>query len=455
MFALSGRKVLVVGMARSGIATVNFLVERGAQVTGCDIKNEEELGEEIKKLKSLPVKLETGGYPEVMPGLFDLVVVSPGVPASVPPIRTARKLGIPVWSELELAGRFIKEPIIAVTGTNGKTTTTSLLGYIFKKAGINAVVAGNIGIPVVQEVARCQNDSSCVRYWILEVSSFQLEAIENWRPHIAIFLNLTADHLDRHGTLDEYGRTKSRIFENQQMNDYAVLNLNDTWVSKIATNLNSNIYWFSSSVLPGKGMGVREKLICFNNDGKCETLCPVQSLKIPGLHNLENALAASLASLLAGLRKEVIADALATFNGVPHRLELVRVLNDVKYVNDSKGTNPDSVLRAIESYQEPIILIAGGRNKGGSFEELARKIKERVKALILIGEAAPLIKEAVVKTGFRNIYEVSSLAEAVHTSTRLARAGDIVLLSPGCASWDMFNNYEERGDLFRQLVNDL
>ncbi|MDH7576414.1 MAG: UDP-N-acetylmuramoyl-L-alanine--D-glutamate ligase [Bacillota bacterium] len=455
MLDFQGKKVLVIGIARSGQAALRFLTSSGAQVTATDLKQEEDLGKEFQELKELPATFVTGRYPRVKRGEYDLIIISPGVPPTIFPVQKARKLGIPVWSELELAARLIKQPIIAVTGTNGKTTTTSLLGFIFQKAGIDCIVAGNIGIPLIQEVERTRRARDHVAYWVVEVSSFQLELIETFRPRIAVFLNLTPDHLDRHGTLENYGRTKARIFENQSPGDFAVLNYDDPWLLKLAPDLKSQIYWFSRQGLPGAGIGREGDWIKFTNNRAKDVLCAVHDIKLPGPHNLENALAAAAAALLAGIKQEVIVQALATFPGVPHRMELVRVINGVKYVNDSKGTNPESVLKALDAYQEPVILIAGGKNKGSDFCSLAKKINQKVKALILLGEAAPLIGKAVRAAGFYQIWEVASLTDAVQTAYFLAQPGDVVLLSPACASWDMFRDFEERGNLFRQLVNQL
>ncbi len=449
------KKVLVVGMARSGQAAARFLANLGAEVTGTDLKTEEELGNGFQELKKLPINFVLGEHPPIRAGAYHLVVVSPGVPSTIPLLQAAKGLGIPVWSELELAGRFIREPIIAVTGTNGKTTTTALIGYIFRQAGIDAVVAGNIGIPLVGEVEKSRRSGRKVRYWIVEVSSFQLEHVRQFRPYIAVFLNITPDHLDRHGSLMEYGRTKLRIFANQRAGDYAVLNLDDPWIRDHLPVLRSSSFWFSRRALPENGIGVQGGLISFSREGRWETVCPAGDVGIPGPHNLENALAGAAASLLAGVDVKVVAKALSTFPGVPHRLEPVGVVDGVKYVNDSKGTNPESVLKALDSFREPIILIAGGRHKGSDLGELAKKIKEKVKALILLGEAAPVIRDAVLAVGFSNIWNVASLKEGVQTAARLASPGDVVLLSPACASWDMFRDYEERGDIFRQLVKEL
>ncbi len=458
MSSLQGKKVLIVGMARSGQAAARFLASRGALATGTDLKGEDQLGCEFQELKNLPITLITGGYPEVKQGDYDLVIVSPGVPGDIPPLLAAQKHGTPIWSELELAGRLIKEPIIAVTGTNGKTTTTSLLGFIFKQAGIEAVVAGNIGVPLIEEAEKTldldyvQQRGKC---WVVEVSSFQLERIESFRPHIAVFLNLAPDHLDRHGDLATYGRIKAQLFANQGPGDYAVINLDDPWVSTQMGDVPAQIAGFSCSKVPQHGIGVQGEQIIFNLQGRDELLCTVGDIRMPGRHNLENALAAAAASLLAGVDQKYVVRALTSFSGVSHRVEEVRILDGVLYVNDSKATNPDAVLRALDSYDRPIILIAGGRHKGASLDELAEKIRKRVKALILLGEAAPLLRQAVMAEGLNNIRDVNSLQEAVGLAHSIACGGDVVLLSPGCASWDMFRDYEERGDLFRKEVEEL
>lgn len=452
MLDFSGKKILVIGLARSGRAVIKFLTRLGAQVTATDIKKEDEL-EGFQEVENLPVTFITGRYPQVSPGQYDLIIMSPGVPSSIPLVQAARGFGVPVWSELEFASRFIRKPIIAITGTNGKTTTILLLGHIFERSRKGHIVAGNIGVPLIQEVSQnCNND---VDYWIVEVSSFQLEQIEDFCPFIAVFLNLAPDHLDRHGTMENYGRIKTRLFENQGYEDFAVLNYDDPWLAKIASGIKSRIFWFSTQGLPDYGIGVEGNRIIYRFDRQKRVLCRIQDIRIPGPHNLENALAAAGVSLLAGIKEEVVKEGFISFPGVPHRLESVRVVKGVKYINDSKGTNPESVLRALDTYQEPIILIAGGKNKGSDFMLLARKINEKVKALISLGEAGPLINQAVRNTGFDRIWEVSSLAEAVQKAAVLAQPGDVVLLSPACASWDMFQDFEERGNLFRKLVYEL
>ncbi len=456
MFDPKGKKILVIGMARSGQSAARFLANRGAQVTGTDLKSEDLLGSGLTELKQLSVELVMGGYPHIKPGDYDLVIVSPGVPGNIEPILVAEEFKIPIWSELELAGRFIREPIIAVTGTNGKTTTTSLLEHTFKQAGYEVVVAGNIGVPLIREVEkRLDNSSSKADYWIVEVSSFQLERIETFRPQIGIFLNLTPDHLDRHGTIEAYGELKARMFTNQNSNDYAVYNLEDQMVLKSMEVVSSQRCGFSCQRIPKRGIGVQNKHIIYNFHGNNELLCSTEEIMMPGSHNLENALAAASTALIAGVDKRDVAKSLATFPGVPHRIEEIRILDGVRYINDSKGTNPEAVIKAMEAYDNPIVLIAGGRNKGSDFGQLMQKVLKQVKALILLGEAAPLLRQQAMSVGFDKIWDVSSLAEATRLAHSIARSGDVVLLSPGCTSWDMFRDYEERGNFFRKAVEEL
>lgn len=455
MLDFTGKRILVVGMARSGRAAARFLARRGAVVTGTDIKERGEFGAALRELESLPINLVLGGYPEVDRGLYDLVIISPGVPPAIPPVACADRAGIPVWSELELASRFIEDPVIAVTGTNGKTTTTSLIGYILKKAGKQVAVAGNIGVPLIGEVEKALQESRRRGFWVVEVSSFQLERVREFHPDIAVLLNVTPDHLDRHGTMEEYARVKYRVFQNQTADDWAILNLDDPWISGHRPETSGQSCWFSRRLLPEGGIGAVKGMLCYHQGDGWIDLCPVAKVRIPGPHNLENALAAAAAALKCGISREVVAEALASFPGVPHRLEPVGTVRGVRYVNDSKGTNPESVLKALDSFEEPIILIAGGRHKGSDLNELAVRIKEKVKALVLLGEAAPLIKQAVRAVGYEQIHMAGSLEEAVRSAAQLACEGDVVLLSPACASWDMFRDYEERGDLFRKLVHEL
>ncbi|MHB1127115.1 MAG: UDP-N-acetylmuramoyl-L-alanine--D-glutamate ligase [Bacillota bacterium] len=444
---LTGKKILIIGAARSGIAAAKVMQELGARVMLADIKSREDLEEALQPLEGLPVVIAAGAYPPVDPDT-DLVITSPGVPLQAPPLVEASRLGIPVWGELELACRFLEGPIVAITGTNGKTTTTTLVGQMFKDAGRPAVVAGNIGIPLIQEVHWLTKEHVA----ILEVSSFQLETAPNFHPRVAAILNITPDHLDRHGNMEGYIQAKSRVFENQGPTDYTVLNYDDPITRELAEKTNGQVIFFSRRHTLEQGVFLDSGQIRFRGPDRDEIFCPPEELAIKGAHNLENAMAAVACAVMMGIDSQQIRFSLRTFTGVAHRLEPVATIHGVEYVNDSKGTNPDATIKALEAFDRPVILIAGGKNKGSDFGELAESINKRVKILILLGEAAPSINNAVAATGFQEIHQVNTYADAVETAARLATAGDIVLLSPACASWDMFANYEERGDTFKRLV---
>jgi UDP-N-acetylmuramoylalanine--D-glutamate ligase len=448
----AGKKILVVGLARSGMAAISLLHKRGAVLTACDIKKADELGEKINILKNMDVAIFASEYPIINKESFDLVVTSPGVRMEFEPIKQARLLDIPVISEVELAYA-IKDPrveLLAVTGTNGKTTTTSLLQYIFEKDGRISVAGGNIGVPLTTLV-----DGMDEGVITVEVSSFQLETTIKFKPHICGILNITPDHLDWHKTLNNYITAKTRIFTNQTSDDYTILNYEDNEIRNMALLCKSKVLFFSTDRVLKEGAFVEDnyiKVIINNHEYK---ICTLNELLLRGKHNLENVLCASAMAIAAEVKPPVLKDALSSFKGIRHRLEEVVSKDGILYINDSKGTNPDSTIRAIESFNEPVILIAGGRNKGSDFIELAKLINSRVKELILLGEAKDVIKTAVMDTGFRNIHEVKDFSSAVTRAHELSVPGDVVLLSPACASWDMFDNYEQRGDLFCDLVRKL
>lgn len=449
---LKGKKVLVLGMARSGLAAADVLLKRGAIVTAADEGKSDKVMEASRMLRDKGVQVFTGSYPLIKKDSFDLLVVSPGIPLSIEPVQAAFREGIPVIGELELA-YMIKSPdvqIYAVTGTNGKTTTTALLKSILEKDGQNAWAAGNIGIPLTKIVDEIRQGVIAT-----EVSSFQLETTVTFRPHICGILNITPDHLDRHKTLDAYIEAKARIFAYQDEKDFTVLNYDDDLVKSLAAKSRGQVVFFSVHNNLKEGLFVKERNIVARFEGEEKIICSTGDILLRGEHNLENVLCASAMAFLAGVRPEVIKEALRTFKGVRHRMEEVEYIDGVLYVNDSKATNPESAIKALQAYDSPVILIAGGRNKGAKFDELARIIKDKVKSLILLGEAKEEIKRAVIKEGFYNIYEVEDLKEAVFKSRELAGGGDVVLLSPACASWDMFESYEHRGDCFCTVVREL
>ncbi|MEN6389079.1 MAG: UDP-N-acetylmuramoyl-L-alanine--D-glutamate ligase [Syntrophomonas sp.] len=449
---LSGKRVLVVGIARSGVAAAKSLVKQNARVVICDRKTEKEVGAKVQELKEQGAVVAAGGYPEVGPEQFDLVVASPGIPLQIPPFQQAFAKGVPVVGEVELAYWLKPEKLefCAVTGTNGKTTTIALLEHIFKAGGIPTAAAGNIGTAVTSMVETLEQGIIA-----LELSSFQLETIGEFRPHLCGIINITPDHLDRHKTMDSYVKAKANIFKNQTAGDYCVLNAEDPLVSSLAQSCPGRTVFFSNQRVLEEGAYINEGTIEIAWKGKKLPVVKLEQSRLRGRHNEENLLCGSLLAFLAGVRTKDIAEAIKTFSGVRHRMEEISTPGGVLYINDSKATNPDSAIKALESFSQKVILIAGGRNKGSQFDELARVIKQHVKELILIGESSEEIRAAVMKTGFANIHMVTDFSTVVQTAAVLAQEGDVVMLSPACASWDMFDNYEQRGDLFCQLVRDL
>ncbi|MCL0028194.1 UDP-N-acetylmuramoyl-L-alanine--D-glutamate ligase [Peptococcaceae bacterium] len=449
---LKGEKVLVIGAARSGIAAAEFLLKKGAEVTLLDDKTELQLEKTVEKLKSMNVNLALGGkYPDIPKEGYSLIVISPGVPLEILPVVQAKEAGIPVIGELELAYRFSKSPIIAITGTNGKTTTTSLVGKIFSDAGINTLVTGNIGLPLICEVENYSENDVIV----LEVSSFQLETVELFKPKVSVILNITPDHLDRHKSMDNYISAKAKIFKNQGAIDYTVLNYDDVYTAKLAKRLKGNVIFFSRKHILDRGVYIQDGKIIANIK-EYKEIVEIEEFKLPGAHNLENALAAIACACAMNISQSIIAKSTASFKGVPHRMETVAEINGVRYVNDSKATNSEAAIHALNSFEDKkIILIAGGLSKGSDFTKLARVIKEKVRFLILFGKNAGNIKKAVEMVGFFDFVITKDLKSAVLAAHKAAVKGDVVLLSPACASWDMFLNYEKRGEYFKQLVLEL
>lgn len=445
------KKILVIGAARSGCAAAGFLSQKGAIVTLTDGKPIEKLGAGLELLKQFPIEYALGEEPVIKPGSFEYAVISPGIPLNIPLVKKIKRAEIPLTGEMEIAYQYSKSPIVAITGTNGKTTTTALLGQVFSDAGVSVFVGGNIGIPLVTAVENLSENAVIVA----EVSSFQLETIDAFRPKAAVILNITPDHLDRHKTMKGYSEAKARIFKNQKGTDYTILNYDDPRVRKLAVKSIGQVVFFSQKTELDRGIFVKNGIITVKTEDVCINVAHIDDIYIKGKHNLENALAATAAAFCLGVAPKNIGATLERFTGVAHRLEFVREVAGVSYINDSKGTNPDSTIKALEAYKKPIILIAGGKNKGSDFTKLAKLIKKKVHSLILVGETASNLREAVKKQGFTAAYQVDSFPETVTLAQRLAQPGDVVMLSPACASWDMFNDYEERGDLFKKLVNEL
>lgn len=439
-------------MAKSGVAAAQVLAKRGAKVTACDIKFPEVMQDTIEELLRDKIEVWAGSYPEVKPENYDIIVVSPGVPLSIEPVQTAYNFNIPVIGEVELAYLFKKPELqmYAITGTNGKTTTTALLQAILAGDGQEAVAGGNIGVPLTILV-----DSMETGVISVEVSSFQLETTEFFKPHIAGILNITPDHLDRHKTMEAYIEAKAKIFAQQNADDFTILNYEDEILRSFAPRSNAQIIYFSTDRVLDEGLFVEQGIIKAHLNNTHIKICNINEVSLKGQHNLENILCASAMALAAGVKPENIAKVLKSFKSVRHRMEEVLDYNGVIYINDSKATNPESAIKALESFTEPIILIAGGRNKGSRFDSFAQVLARHTKALILLGESQQEIKSAVMAKNYTNIYEVDSLDEAVKLANRLAEPGNVVLLSPACASWDMFDNYEQRGDIFCALVHSI
>lgn len=446
------QNTLVVGFARSGLAAANFLLRRGARVTITDMKTEEELKEWISQLVE-PPRLSLGGHnAEDFLGA-DFIVLSPGVPSNLPELRKASEQGIPIYSEVELAYRFLDGRLIGVTGSNGKTTTTTLIGELFKRAGRDCVVAGNIGSPLIRWVETPRASGSAPTTFVVELSSFQLETIQKFKCDIALLLNVSPDHQDRYDQFDDYIRAKERIFLNQTSQDYAVLNADNPYTLKMSGHCCSSVLLFSRRQELQEGVFVEDGTIQISCQDQKQPLMPVSDIRLKGNHNLENVLAATAAGVLSGLAPEVMIEAFRNFAGVEHRLEPVRELNGVVFYNDSKATNVDSASQALQAFTEPLILLMGGKDKGADFGVLRPLVAERVKLLILLGAAGDGIFEAlgkVVPTVF-----AKDMKQAVELAYKKAVPADAVLLSPGCASFDMFENFEHRGRAFKQAVCEL
>ena len=450
MMELKGKKVLVVGLGKSGLAAALFLRRRGAQVTVSDVRSAEALAKEIPALIEAGIMVETGGHGLLTFRRQDLIVVSPGVPLDTPELAQVRSFGLPVIGELELAARFLKGKTVAITGSNGKTTTTALLGEILKKAGLPTLVGGNIGVPVVGLI-----DQSTDETWsVLEVSSFQLESTEQFHPSIAVILNITPDHLDRHGSFENYALAKERIFAAQSELDFVVLNADNARAAEAASRSAAKVYWFSVEHPVAQGAWLEEGFVVYRaaRDAATERVMPLSGIPLKGAHNVENVLAAVAAARLAGAPADAIRGAIESFQAVEHRLEFVAAVNGVEFYNDSKATNVDATAKAIAAFQSGIHLILGGKDKGSDYTQLAQLLRERVRAVYTIGSAAAKIESHL--RGVVSIHSCETLDNAVSAAASAARPGEVVLLAPACSSFDQFENYEHRGRVFKKLVSE-
>jgi UDP-N-acetylmuramoylalanine--D-glutamate ligase len=443
---------VVVGLARSGVAAAEFLARRGEEVVATDRKPAGELAPEVMRLETLGVRLELGAHrPLTFTGASE-VVVSPGVPWDLPELRAARAAGVPVVAEIELAFRHLRGTVAAVTGTKGKSTTTAALGAMLRERGGDVRVGGNIGEALIGLV----EGSSAATDYAVEVSSFQLEGILRFRPHVAVFLNLSPDHLDRHPSLEAYARAKARIFENQTEADWAVVNADDPLVLEMARRGRARVVPFRASgekAAEGDGAWFEDGFAHFRRDGRAEALFPLSSVRLPGSHLAGDLLAAAAAARLLGAAPEHIARAVTSFRGVEHVLELVATIWGVAYYNDSKATNVEAARRSLEAFPGPIVLILGGRYKGGEFSDLAPLLRERGKRVLALGEAGERIERTL--GGIVPVDRCLSLRDAVERARSAAAPGDIVLLAPACSSFDMFRDYAHRGRAFKDEVRRL
>jgi UDP-N-acetylmuramoylalanine--D-glutamate ligase len=448
---LKNKRVLVVGLGKSGMAAALFLRDKGARVTVSDSRSAVALAGEIPALLDAGIMVETGGHGLLTFRRQDLIVVSPGVPYDTPELKQVRAFGLPIIGELELASRFLQGQIVAITGSNGKTTTTCLVGKMFADAGRETLVGGNIGVPVIELVDK----SSAGTISVLEVSSFQLETVEEFHPHIAVVLNITPDHLDRHGSFANYAAMKARITEQQTSADFLVLNGEDTPTQMVAAKTKAQIFWFSGRRPIKQGAFVHGDSVLFipREGAKAEPVMPVAEIPLKGAHNVENVLAAVCTARLAGVAAESIRASVSSFKAVEHRLEFVAAVGGVEFYNDSKATNVDATKKALEGFKGGVHLILGGKDKDSDYAELADLIRERAKFVYTIGSAAEKIERQLA--GVVKIVSAGTLDAAVRKAAQDAVAGDVVLLAPACSSFDQFENFEHRGRTFKELVKGL
>ena len=441
-------RVLVIGLARTGVATALFCAKRDAMVTASETRQESELGDAPGKLREAGVTLELGGHVEKTYLAQDLIIPSPGVPANDPLLVKARSKGITIWSEIELAYRFMEGELIGITGSNGKTTTTTLVHHILKESGKKTILAGNVGTPLIACVDEMGTDTVSV----VELSSFQLELTDKFRPNVGVFLNLTPDHLDRHKTLEAYTAAKARIFVKQTELDAAVLNADDPPTAALAPK-KPQVFWFSRKNPVSQGAYVRGDDVIIVNKGKEELVMKASEIPLPGAHNLENVLAAAVAARLVDVDAASIGNAVRSFTAVEHRLEFVTEIGGVRYYNDSKATNVDATLKALDAFPGRIVIILGGKDKGSDYTVLQKPLRDKAILALLIGAAADKIDSQIA--GSVAIERAGTLEHAVEIASQAAKTGDVVLLAPACASFDQFQSYEHRGRVFKELVRKL
>lgn len=446
---LMNKKVLVIGMAKSGISAALLCHKYGAKVTVSDTKTAEQLNLDAKSLSDKGIKVVLGSKADDIIAQQDLVVISPGVPIDIDAIKIANSRNIPVIGEIELAYHFSNSPIIAITGTNGKTTTTILTGEILIAFNNNVEVVGNVGVPFCDKVEKIKEDG----FAVVEISSFQMETAYQFKPVVSAVLNITPDHLNRHKTYENYIATKEKIFKNQDANDYCVLNYDDIITRDMASRTNAKVVFFSTKQILSSGVYLENNHIKVKIAGVSEDICDIDHMKIFGNHNVQNAMAAIAIAVCVGVPVDFIRKTLIEFKGVEHRIEYVATVDGVSYYNDSKGTNPDAAIQAIKAMKHKTVLIGGGYDKNSDYTQWIEAFDNKVKKLILIGATAQKIKDTAEKLGFKDSIIVEDFKTAVDLARQSAANGECVLLSPACASWGMFENYEQRGDLFKQIVH--
>lgn len=449
---LDSKKILIVGFGETGIACTDFLLEQNCHIIVNDSKSYEELRKttDITYYEKKGVKFVLDEHPPYIFYDADLIILSPGVPPNEIPIKEIKVKSIPIISEIELAYSFCKGKIIGITGTNGKTTVSTLLGLIFKNANYSTCVCGNIGFPFIKAV----NQDEEFQYYIIELSSFQLERIESFKPKGALLLNITPDHLDRYESQQDYAKAKLNLFVNQNENDWAIINADYSHYLKEFINLKSSLWQFSLKELSGQGCYLKNDYIYFRKGSDEKRILDLNKIKLKGIHNIENIMACALASLLENIEKEIIEETIYNFEGLPHRMEFVKEKDGIIFINDSKATNTDAVIKALESFQKNVVLILGGKDKHLDYDVLADPIKKHVKAAILLGETKNKIYKAIKNANIKILF-AGSMSEAVAKAYENSKAGDIVLLSPACSSFDMFKDYADRGNKFKEEVNKL
>lgn len=445
---VADKNILVVGLARSGVAAAEFLAARGARVTVNDAKPESEL-KEAEALRAKGIEVVGGSHPRELFEKSDLIVVSPGVPLALEPFKLAKVAGVPIIGEVELAARFLRGRLVGITGSNGKTTTTTLVGELLKDAGLFTQVGGNIGTALISLVETSRDGG----FTVVELSSFQLEAVEQLHVNVALLLNITPDHLDRYDSMEDYAAAKANIFRNQTAEDVAVLNADNDWTMREGANSAAGQVCFSRLKELGEGIFLRGDEIIERSKSGERILLTRADIQLPGDHNVENVMAALAAGIACGASPDSMRQTVRNFKGVEHRLEFVAEINGVKFFNDSKATNVDAAIKCLEAFAGGVIVILGGKDKGGDYAPLAPLVRERCEHVILIGAAADKIAAALEET--KPLHRATTMPEAVEIGLRLGRPGDIVLLAPACASFDMFDNYEHRGRVFKESVRSL